>query len=107
MDGFMMRHGKSEECAAEYRREWGQDDSDEGEGESIGNGAESVRNEHSGAPASDEGFVSEAEETGWKKKKNQKEDKNGALLMMDGTTKSKKSYALFKRRLTRMAHGQI
>ena len=39
MDGFMMRHGKSEECAAEYRREWGQDDSDEGEGESIGNGA--------------------------------------------------------------------
>ena len=49
MDGFMMRHGKSEECAAEYRREWGQDDSDEGEGESIGNGAESVRNEHSGA----------------------------------------------------------
>ena len=29
----------SEECAAEYRWAWGQDDSDEGEGESIGNGA--------------------------------------------------------------------
>ncbi len=40
MDGFDDAAWEaSEEFAAEYRREWGQDDSDEGEGESIGNGA--------------------------------------------------------------------